>query len=88
MASSFFAVAFNYAGALQRIGQLPSAAAPTMIRGLSPADFSPVVAAMDIWRLIGALGSVTAAAMPAMAMSEQVKGEEGDDEKNPRPVAG
>jgi hypothetical protein len=38
--------------------------------------------------LVGALGNTTAVAMPAMAMSKQVKGKKRDDQNNPRPIAG
>jgi hypothetical protein len=61
----------------------PSAAAPTAIRGLPPTDFSPVVSATDIWRVLGALGGVTAVAMPAMTMSEHVMGEGWSEESTP-----
>jgi len=46
------------------------------------------VISVRVRRLVGVLGDATAVAMPAMAMSKQVKGEKGDDQDNPRPIAG
>ncbi len=41
------------------------------------------VSATDIWRVLGALGGVTAVAMPAMTMSEHVMGEGWSEESTP-----